>query len=70
MEELVPLLLLCLVTSGVLWGFIKVPWVNNSVARTLKKLRTSKEDNWNKQRFSSIASLFKIGTSLKGKNLL
>ena len=25
---------------------------------------------WNKQRFSSFASLFKMGTSLKGKNLL
>ena len=28
----------------------------NSVARTLKKLRTSKGDYWIKQRFSSIAS--------------
>ena len=42
----------------------------NGVARTLKKLRTSKRDYWVKQRFSSIAPLFKIGTSLKGKNLL
>ena len=39
------------------------------VARTLKKLRTSKLDYWIKQLFSSIASLFKMGTSLKGKNL-
>ena len=35
----------------------------------LKKLRTSKGDYWIKQRFSSIASLSKMGTSLKGKNL-
>ena len=42
----------------------------NGVARTLKKLRTSKGDSWIKQRFSSMAPLFKIGTSLKGKNLL
>ena len=44
--------------------------LNNGVARTLKTIRTSKGDYWHKQRFSSIASLFKIGTSLKGKNLL
>ena len=44
----------------------------------LKRLRTSKGGNWIKSRggnwikqlFSSIASLFKLGTSLKGKNLL
>ena len=42
----------------------------NGVARTLKKLHTSKGDSWIKQRFTSIAPLFKIGTSLKGKNLL
>ena len=41
----------------------------NGVARTLTKLRTSMRDYWNKQWFSSIASLFKMGTSLKGKNL-
>ena len=40
------------------------------VARTLKKLCTSKGDYWIKQWFSSIAPLFKMGTSLKGKNLL
>ena len=40
------------------------------VARTLKRLRTSKGDYWIKQWFSSIASLFKMGTSLRGKNLL
>ena len=43
---------------------------NNDVVRTLKKLGTSKGDYWIKQGFSSIASLFKMGTSLKGKNLL
>ena len=42
----------------------------NGVARTLKKLRTSKGAYWIKQPFSSIASLFKMRTSLKGKNLL
>ena len=42
----------------------------NGVARTLKKLRTSKGDHWIKQLFSSTASLFKIGTSRKGKNSL
>ena len=42
----------------------------NVVARTLKKLRTSKGDYWIKHRFSSVVSLFKMGTSLKGKNLL
>ena len=35
------------------------------VARTLKK-----GDYWVKQWFCSIVSLFKMGTSLKGKNLL
>ena len=39
----------------------------NGIARTLKKLRTSKGDYWIKQRLSSIASLFKMETSLKGK---
>ena len=42
----------------------------NGVARTLKKVRTSKGDYRVKQWFSSVASLFKMGTSLKGKNLL
>ena len=51
---------------------IWLDWVtfSNGVARALKKLRTSKGDYWIKQRFSSIAPLLKIGTSLKGKNLL
>ena len=43
---------------------------DNGVARMLKKLRTSKGDYCIKQRFSAITSLFKMGTSLKGKNLL
>ena len=43
---------------------------SNGVARTLKKLRTSKGDYWIKQWFSSSAVLFKMGTSLKEKNLL
>ena len=42
----------------------------NGVARTLKKLCTFKGDYWFKQRFYSIAALFKIVTSLKGENLL
>ena len=36
----------------------------------LKRLCTSKGDYWIKQCFSSIAYLFKVGTSLKEKNLL
>ena len=43
---------------------------NNGVARTLKKLRTPKGDYCIKQCFSTITSLFKLGISLKGKNLL
>ena len=43
---------------------------DNDVARTLKKYRTSKGDYWIKQWFSLISSLFKMGTPLKGKNLL
>ena len=42
----------------------------NGVARMLKMLRTSIEDYWIKQWVSSIAPLLKVGTSLKGKNLL
>ena len=42
----------------------------NGVARTLIKLCTSKGDYWIKQQFFSIVSLFGMGTSLKGKNLL
>ena len=44
--------------------------LHNGVARTLKKLRTSKGDYWIKQWIASIAPLFKMGTSLTGKNLL
>ena len=45
-------------------GFI-MSWL-----RTQKKIRTSKRDYWNESWFSSIAYLFKMGTSLKGKNSL
>ena len=45
-------------------------WVQWRIARRLKKLRTSKGDHWIQQWFSSISSLFKMGTSLTGKNLL
>ena len=48
----------------------KCPNIRNGVARTLKKYTHIKGDYWNKQRFSSISSLFKMGTYLKGKNLL
>ena len=44
--------------------------LNNGVARTLNKIRTSKGDYYTKQRFSPIASLFIMGTSLKEKMLL
>ena len=43
---------------------------HNGVARPLKKLRTSMGDYCIKQLFSTITSLFEMGTSLKGKNLL
>ena len=42
----------------------------NGIARMLKKLRISEGVYWNKQRLYSIASLFKMGTSLKEMNLL
>ena len=42
----------------------------NGVARTLKKLSTLKEDYWIKQRCSLIVSLFKMGASLEGMNML
>ena len=48
----------------------RLPSSFNGIARTLKKLCTSKGDNPIKQWFSSIVSLSIIGTSLKGKNLL
>ena len=41
-------------------------WLVNGVARTLKRLRTSKGDYWMKQWFSSVASLFRMWI-LKGK---
>ena len=52
------------------WSFIYVDmYARNGVARTLKMLRTSKGDYYIKQWFSTITSLFKIWTSLEGKNL-
>ena len=42
----------------------------DGAARTLKKMRTPKGYYGNKQRLSSIAPLFEMGTSLKGKNSL
>ena len=44
--------------------------MNSGVARIPKKLRTSKGDYWIQQWIYSIASLFEMGTSFKGKNLL
>ena len=38
-------------------------------SQNAENVRTSKGDYWTKQRFSSIASLFKMTTSLKGENL-
>ena len=43
--------------------------MGSGVARMLKKLRTSKRDYCIKQWFSTITSLFKMGTPHKGKNL-
>ena len=47
-----------------------VSMYSNGIARTLKRLRTSKGDYWINKRFSLIVSLFKMRSSLKGKNLL
>ena len=41
---------------------------SSCVARTPKKVRTSKGDCWIKQWFSSIAPLFEMRTSLKGQH--
>ena len=67
----VPMPMLILVTVNELGQSLE-DIKDNGLARTLKKLRTSKEDYWMeiKQWFSSIASLLKMGTSLNGKNLL
>ena len=54
----------CVSKTLTIWPFI------NGIAKTLKKLRTSKGDYSIKQWFSLIAPVFKMGTSLKGKNLL
>ena len=42
----------------------------NGVARPFNNLRTAKGDYSYKQCFPSFMSLFEMGTSLKGKNLL
>ena len=47
----------------------KISPAANGVTRTLKELGTSKGDYRIKQWFSYIASLFMMGTPLKGKNL-
>ena len=52
------------------FSFARLHILLNAVARRLKRLRTPKGDYWIKQWFSSIVSLFKMGTSLKEKNLL
>ena len=39
-------------------------------SQTTEKIRTSRGDYWNKQQFSSIASLFKMGAFLKGNKSL
>ena len=39
-------------------------------SQNIKKVTHIKADYWIKQWFSSIAPLFKMGASLKGKNLL
>ena len=44
-----------------------IMYIHNGVAKTMKKLRKSKGDYQIKHCFSSIVSLFKVGTSLKGK---
>ena len=46
-----------------------VKYLSNGVAKTLKRLGTSKGDCI-KQSFCTFTSLFKMGTSLKEKNLL
>ena len=63
-----PLIAYCLATFS-LTVKTKISAKINVVARMLQKLRTSKGDYWIKQWFSSIATLFIMGTSLKGKHL-
>ena len=54
--------------EGRLTLLIAITVMYNGVARTLGKLHTSKGDYCIKQWFSTFTSLFKMGTSLKGKN--
>ena len=42
--------------------------MSSGVARTPKNILTLKGDYWMGQWFSSIAPLFEMGTSIKGKN--
>ena len=67
---LLPACVLVSIPLGVIVCDRRLWHVLKSVARTLKKLRISKGDYLVKQRFPSIAPLFKMGTSLKEKNLL
>ena len=64
-----PFIAYCLATFS-LTVKTKISAKINGVARMLQKLRISKGDYWIKQWFTSIATLFIMGTSLKGKNLL
>ena len=52
------------------WPELRADAAINVVARTLKQICTPKVDYWIKQWFSSIASIFKMGTSIKEKNVL
>ena len=49
---------------------LTIVWVCSGVARTLKKVRTSKGDYWISRGSLPLRPFFKMGTSLKGKNLL
>ena len=57
-------------TGDTQWTMGLKRYDGSGVTRTPRKLRTSNGDSWIKQWFSSIASLFEMGTSIKGKNLL
>ena len=56
--------------SYILGGYVHIWYTDQWRSQNAEKICTSKGDYWIKQRFSSITSLFKLGTSLKGKNLL
>ena len=57
-------------TGDTQWTMGLKRYDGSGVARTPKKLRTSNGDYWIKRWFSSIAPLFEMGTSIRGKNLL